>query len=77
VPRPSIANVETSEAGGPFLYLYRAFVPDTGGPGRMRGGTSTSVAIVPYETEGIDAMLVGHGIEVPNSTGQAGGLPGV
>jgi len=43
----------------------------------MRGGTGTSVAIVPYETDGIDAMLVGHGIEVPNSTGQAGGLPGV
>ncbi len=76
VPRPSIANVESSEAGGPFLYLYRSFVPDTGGPGRTRGGTSTSVAIVPYETDGIDAMLVGHGIEVPNSTGQSGGLPG-
>ncbi len=76
VPRPSIANVEAAEAGGPFLYLYRAFVPDTGGPGRMRGGTSTSVAIVPYGTDDIAAMLVGHGIEVPNSTGQAGGLPG-
>ena len=76
VPRPTIANVEASEASGPLLYLYRAFVPDTGGPGRTRGGISTSLAIAPYETEGMNAMLVGHGIEVPNSAGQFGGMPG-
>jgi N-methylhydantoinase B len=76
VPRPAIANVEANEANGPFLYLYRGFVPDTGGPGRTRGGAGASLAITPYETEGLHAMMLGHGVEVPNSIGQAGGLPG-
>ncbi len=76
VPRPAIANVEANEANGPFLYLYRGFVPDTGGPGRMRGGVGTSLALTPYETSGLHAMLLGHGVEVPNSVGLFGGLPG-
>jgi N-methylhydantoinase B len=76
VPRPAIANVEANEANGPFLYLYRGFVPDTGGPGRTRGGAGASLAITPYETEGLHAMMLGHGVEVPNSVGQFGGLPG-
>jgi N-methylhydantoinase B len=76
VPRPAIANVEANEANGPFLYLYRGFVPDTGGPGRTRGGVGASLAITPYETTGLHAMVLGHGVEVPNSIGQFGGLPG-
>ncbi|BCH29381.1 methylhydantoinase [Mesorhizobium sp. L-8-10] len=76
VPRPAIANVEANEANGPYLYLYRGFVPDTGGPGQMRGGAGTSLALVPYETAGLHAMLLGHGVEVPNSIGLFGGQPG-
>lgn len=76
VPRPAIANVEANEANGPFLYLYRGFVADTGGPGRQRGGAGTSLAIVPYGTNGLQAMMLGHGVEVPNSVGMLGGLPG-
>lgn len=76
VPRPAIANVEANEANGPFLYLFRSFVPDSGGPGRSRGGAGCALAVTPYETEGLSAMLVGHGVEVPNSAGQFGGLPG-
>jgi len=76
VPRPAIANVEANEANGPLLYLYRGFVPDTGGPGRMRGGVGASLAITPYETAGLHAMMLGHGVEVPNSIGQFGGLRG-
>jgi N-methylhydantoinase B len=76
VPRPSIANVEANEASSPILYLFRSFVPDTGGPGRMRGGATTSVAVTPHGVPGFDATLIGHGIEVPNSTGLFGGLPG-
>ena len=41
VPRPSIANVEANESASPILYLFRSFVPDTAGPGRMRGGATT------------------------------------
>lgn len=76
VPRPAIANVEANEANGPFLYLFRAFVPDSGGPGRQRGGAGASLAIAPYGTDALQAMMLGHGVEVPNAVGQFGGLPG-
>ncbi len=76
VPRPCIANVEANESAGPYLYLFRAFVPDSGGPGRTRGGAGTALAITPHDTDGLAGMIVGHGVEVPNSIGQFGGLPG-
>jgi len=76
VPRPAIANVEANEAAGPILYLFRSFVPDTAGPGRKRGGAATGLALLPYDVEGLNAMVIGHGVEVPNSVGLYGGMPG-
>ncbi|KRB78861.1 hypothetical protein ASE00_21020 [Sphingomonas sp. Root710] len=76
VPRPAIANVESNEASSPLLYLFREFVPDSGGPGRQRGGMGSVLAITPHDTQGLAAMMLGHGIEVPNSVGLYGGLPG-
>ena len=76
IPRPSIANVETLEGGGPILYLYRRVVPDTAGAGRHRGGATVAVAITPHETDGLQAMLIPDGTEVPNSAGLFGGLEG-
>jgi N-methylhydantoinase B len=75
VPRPSIANVEANEAASPILYLFRSFVADTAGPGRMRGGATTAVGLSPHGVEGFDATLIGHGIEAPNSVGLFGGMP--
>ncbi len=76
IPRPSIANVETLEAGGPILYLYRRVIPDTGGAGRHRGGATIGVAVTPHETDELHAMLISHGTEVPNSAGLFGGFEG-
>lgn len=76
VPRPAIANVESNEASGPMLYLFRAFQTDSGGPGRMRGGVGSVLAVTPHDVDGLAAMMLGHGIEVPNAIGQFGGLPG-
>lgn len=76
IPRPGISNVESAEAGGPFLYLFRSFVPDTAGAGRMRGGFATGLAITPHDTDRIDARLFAHGIEVPNAVGMLGGYEG-
>jgi N-methylhydantoinase B len=76
VPRPSIANVESNEAGGPYLYLYRRLLADTGGAGRQRGGATVGLALTPHDVDKLDAMLIGHGVEVPNSTGLFGGLEG-
>lgn len=76
IPRPGMANVESAEAGGPFLYLFRSFIPDTAGAGRMRGGYSTGLAVIPHDTDRIDARLIAHGIEVPNAIGLMGGYEG-
>ena len=80
VPRPTIANVEVNEAYGPYLYLDRSFVPDTGGPGEQRGGAGVGLAVTPHDLHpnapALHAMMLGHGVEVPNSIGLHGGLPG-
>lgn len=76
VPRPAITNVESHEAAGPILFLYRGIIADTGGPGRHRGGATVGLAITPHDTEGLHGMIVGHGVEVPNSLGLFGGLEG-
>lgn len=76
VPRPSIANVETNEAAGPYLYLYRRLLADTGGAGRRRGGATVGLALTPHDVPRLDAMLIGHGVEVPNSAGLLGGMEG-
>ncbi|MBS4103907.1 hydantoinase B/oxoprolinase family protein [Tsukamurella paurometabola] len=76
VPRPAITNVESHEANGPILFLYRSVLTDTGGAGRYRGGCTMGLAITPHDTDALTAMIVGHGVEVPNSAGLFGGLEG-
>ncbi len=75
-PRPTITNVETHEANGPILFLYRSILPDSAGAGRQRGGAGVGLAITPHDTESLTAMMVGHGIQVPNSAGIFGGFEG-
>lgn len=76
VPRPAITNVESHEVAGPILFLYRSIIADTGGPGRQRGGATMGLAITPHDTDSLHGMIVGHGVEVPNSVGLFGGLEG-
>lgn len=76
VPVPNIANVETNENFAPILYLHRRLIPDTGGPGRLRGGCSAGVAFAIHDVDRLEGVLVSHGVEVPNATGAGGGLPG-
>lgn len=74
VPRPAITNVESHEATGPILFLYRNLLRDTGGPGRQRGGVTVGLAVTPHDVDHLNGMIVGHGVEVPNSLGLFGGL---
>jgi N-methylhydantoinase B len=76
IPRPRIGNVEANEASGPFLYLFRSFIPDTAGAGTMRGGVTMGLAVTPHDADELHAMVIGHGVQVPNSIGQFGGMPG-
>ncbi len=76
-PKPHIANVESNELHGPFLFLYRAFFPDTGGAGTFRGGRAAGTAWTPHGVERLRNAITAHGVEVPVSYGQFGGWPGV
>ena len=76
-PKPHIANIESNELHGPFLFLYRAFFPDTGGDGTYRGGRAAGTAWTPHGVERLRNAITAHGVEVPVSYGQFGGLPGV
>lgn len=72
---PNIANVEWNENFSPILYLYRSLIRDSAGPGKFRGGSAGGMAFVPHDTPGLEAVLVSHGVEVPNSAGIFGGFP--
>jgi N-methylhydantoinase B len=75
VPIPAIADVERNEQAVPLFYLYRRVAQDSGGAGTFRGGNSTEIALTLRGTESAEALIMTHGAEVPNSTGQCGGYP--
>lgn len=71
------ANAETQEHHSPVRYLFRRAVPDSGGPGKYRGGVSHEYAVAPYGGQGQTTVgLCAKGVAAPMSTGMFGGLPG-
>ena len=78
-PVARCANVERHEMSFPHRYLYRRVVPDSGGPGKFRGGVSHEYAIVPHRSAGNNftaVLMPGRGAEALNSQGTFGGYPG-
>ena len=72
----SLANVETYEQRYPLLYLTRRELPDTGGPGRYRGGVACYTMVTPHDTERIPDMILHRlGVHVPADRGIFGGFP--
>jgi N-methylhydantoinase B len=80
IPNPisRMANVETVEATFPLRYLFRRLAPDSGGPGRYRGGLGGELAIVPHDAPdgGLHYVVSGKGARFPMSEGLGGGYPG-
>ena len=72
------ANVESQELNTPLLYLYRRPVPDSGGPGKFRGGVCHEYAFTPNEIGPMPMglTLFGKGTQAPMSLGIFGGYPG-
>jgi len=74
--RSTIADVESHEYRYPILYLYRRQTPDSGGPGKFRGGAGISMV---YTVNGVDEIptkiLHTFGVEQPESPGMFGGHP--
>ncbi|HEV7771911.1 MAG TPA: hydantoinase B/oxoprolinase family protein [Conexibacter sp.] len=72
------ANAESQELNTPVIYLFRRAVPDSGGPGKYRGGVCHEYA---FTTVGdgehpLGVVLFGKGTRAPMSLGVAGGYPG-
>ena len=42
-------DAEHEEMHGPFLFLFRKFTMDQGGPGKYRGGLSMGVTLIPHQ----------------------------
>jgi N-methylhydantoinase B len=75
----AMANVETEEQALPKRFLYRRVVPDSGGPGKFRGGPAHERAVVPHggATDRVTAVVIpGTGEAVPGTLGACGGYPG-
>ncbi len=72
------ANAESQELNTPLMYLYRRVVPDSGGPGRYRGGVCHEYAFTPHGTgdHPMGLVLFGKGTQAPMSLGLSGGYPG-
>jgi N-methylhydantoinase B len=75
-PFSGIADVERNEQVAPLFYLHRRLASDTGGAGRQRGGVSAEVALTLGGIEAAEALVMTHGVEVPNGHGLGGGWPG-
>jgi N-methylhydantoinase B len=74
-----MANVETHEIDFPMAYLFRRVVPDSGGPGKFRGGVSHEFAIRPHGGQNDsfeDVLIPGKGVLCSPSPGIFGGYPG-
>lgn len=76
MPAVRLQNVESNEQVAPILYLYRQMVPDTGGAGRNRGGTSLGTGYVLHGVDHMELRMACHGYESPTAFGIFGGFPG-
>ena len=72
------ANAESQELNTPLVYLFRRVVPDSGGPGKFRGGVCHEYAFAPMGTgcSELGITLFGKGTRAPMSLGLFGGYPG-
>jgi N-methylhydantoinase B len=70
-----IGNVESVEMLYPILYLWRSEVPDSGGPGKFRGGLGLMDALMPWGVEGFMNINLGAGFDTRTCLGCSGGYP--
>ncbi|MTD54943.1 hydantoinase B/oxoprolinase family protein [Amycolatopsis pithecellobii] len=77
IPMGRIPDVEMIEFLYPLLSLWRREEPDTGGPGRHRGGVSGSTAVIPHGSElPFGIVQASSGKAVSQNNGLSGGYPG-
>lgn len=73
----AIPNVERLESLSPLLWLWRRELPDSGGPGRWRGGLGVEFAVaVRAPVEEVTVVAFSTSWAVPAARGAHGGFPG-
>ncbi len=72
-----IPDVEMNEFAYPILYLWRREEPDSGGPGRFRGGVGGSSCFILHDTPArrMNLTVSSTGKAFPQATGMSGGYP--
>lgn len=76
-PVSLMADVENQEWKLPVLYLYRKQLPDSGGPGKFRGGMTAVTAVMPHRTDRLMWKSQNtSGADQSNALGIGGGYPG-
>ncbi|WIX98151.1 hydantoinase B/oxoprolinase family protein [Amycolatopsis mongoliensis] len=77
IPMGRVPDVEMTEFLYPLLTLWRRELPDSGGPGRHRGGLGASLAFTPHGTSvPMGLVLASAGKAVTQNAGLSGGHPG-
>jgi N-methylhydantoinase B len=77
IPMGRVPDVEMTEFLYPLLTLWRREEPDSGGPGRYRGGVSASMAVALHGSSfPAGLVLASAGKAVTQNNGLAGGYPG-
>jgi N-methylhydantoinase B/oxoprolinase/acetone carboxylase alpha subunit len=74
-PESDCADVETYEAAGPILYLFRKHRIDSGGPGKFRGGAGLEMAHMVHNTGSLYISEHGVGEKITPTLGMWGGYP--
>ncbi len=74
-PESDCADVETYEAAGPILYLFRKHRMDSAGPGKYRGGAGMEIAHMVHNTPELYISEHGMGEKITTSVGIWGGYP--
>jgi N-methylhydantoinase B len=70
-------DAEMNEFAYPILYLWRREEPDSGGPGRQRGGLGGSSCFILHDTpaQHMNLTVSSTGKALPQATGMSGGFP--
>jgi N-methylhydantoinase B len=70
-------DAEMNEFAYPMLYLWRREEPDSGGPGRFRGGVGGSSCFILHDTPArhMNLTVSSSGKALPQATGMSGGYP--
>ena len=74
-PESDMGNAEVWEQSMPMLYLGRSITPDSGGPGKRRGGCGFTSTWMVHNTAELSLVTSEHSARILDNGGMCGGYP--